>query len=243
MINFVENRKPIKSTDVKGVGGIYKIVNKRNGKFYLGRSSNLYGRIAAHIYRLKKGIEQHKDSPLGRAWKKYGESSFYVEIIERCSKDQDIASIEQKYLDELQPWKPSIGYNQDKKSSGFTSETAKAVMVTQKENGRSWCNENNPRAKLSTEIAILIRQEYHEGASSVELSKKYNVCLQSIIEVLKGTRWVQGEDIMRNKKQSESNRKSIAELYKTGNYTYIQLAELFGCSKYSVGRAVRAYSN
>jgi group I intron endonuclease len=240
MINFFENKVIIKPSQVKGVSGIYKIVNQTNGKFYLGRASDLYNRITVHLCHLRRGTEQHKTSSLGSAWRKYGEECFFVEIIERVESNKDLPRIEQEYLNALTPWVSGIGYNQDKHSTGFTSETAKAVMLEQKLKGRSWKHEENSNAKLSLLTAQKIRSEYLEGATTKLLTKKYNVSLQTISEVLKGKRWVDGEDIIRDKKLDLPTRKKIAELYGTGRYTYIQLAEIFNCSKDSIGRAVRA---
>ena len=47
--------------------GIYKIINIRNGKFYLGSSKNLSQRKKKHIYELNKGT--HHSSYLQNAYK------------------------------------------------------------------------------------------------------------------------------------------------------------------------------
>ncbi len=62
------------------LAGIYKIVNKTNEKFYLGSTKNLENRWANHKTGLRK--KRHHCLYLQNAWNKYGESSFYLEIIE-----------------------------------------------------------------------------------------------------------------------------------------------------------------
>lgn len=41
--------------------GIYKISNKNNGKFYIGRSKDIFGRLDVHLSLLKNGTHPTKD--------------------------------------------------------------------------------------------------------------------------------------------------------------------------------------
>jgi group I intron endonuclease len=83
------------------VSGIYKIINKVNGKYYVGSSNDIEGiggRWYNHKYHLKK--KNHKNYHLQNAWNKYGEGVFDFITIEECSPDfQILTSTEQKYLD------------------------------------------------------------------------------------------------------------------------------------------------
>lgn len=56
--------------------GIYKWTNKINGKVYIGKSVNLYGRIRSYPNHL------NKTDKISRAFKKYGIENFLLEIIE-----------------------------------------------------------------------------------------------------------------------------------------------------------------
>jgi group I intron endonuclease len=80
--------------------GIYKIVNIKNNKFYVGSSKNLMNRWKEHSYSLRKN--KHINCILQRAWNKYGEQSFNFEIIESCSPYL-LYEREQFYLDLLKP--------------------------------------------------------------------------------------------------------------------------------------------
>ena len=95
MNKFIENGIEKHPYDFNGVSGIYKIVNIANKKFYLGRANNIYNRFLVHRSELNKRVKSHKDSPLGRAWSKYGENSFYVEIVERVPAEK-LKEVEQK---------------------------------------------------------------------------------------------------------------------------------------------------
>lgn len=64
--------------------GIYMLVNKTNGKKYIGQSRDLKKRKNAHFWLLRKN--KHFNSHLQRAWNK-GETIEF-EIIERCSENK-----------------------------------------------------------------------------------------------------------------------------------------------------------
>ena len=84
------------------VSGIYKIVNKINGKYYVGSSIDIFGgtnhegRLKRHLKRLRKGI--HENPHLQNAWNKYGEKNFNFMLVEEVNKDVLLLT-EQKYLD------------------------------------------------------------------------------------------------------------------------------------------------
>lgn len=94
--------------------GIYKIINIRNGKFYLGSSKNLSQRKKKHIYELNKGT--HHSSYLQNAYNKYGAENFKFTIIEYVEENR-LLEVEQQYLDELKPYLEDIGYNMSEKAT------------------------------------------------------------------------------------------------------------------------------
>lgn len=87
--------------------GVYKIVNKINGKFYIGSSNNIKHRWNNHIKQLTEGT--HKNLHLQRAWDLYGKDNFIFEIIEECPLEIQFER-EQHYLDVLNPF-DDRGYN------------------------------------------------------------------------------------------------------------------------------------
>jgi len=78
------------------ISGIYKIINKINGKYYVGSSVNIKLRWRKHIEALKRN--QHRNRYLQRAWNKYGEPSFEFVICENAPINQ-LTILEQQYLD------------------------------------------------------------------------------------------------------------------------------------------------
>lgn len=60
------------------VCGIYKIVNKLNGKTYIGKSENCYNRWLQH-----KTAYKTTNSPLYRDMREYGIENFYFKVIKK----------------------------------------------------------------------------------------------------------------------------------------------------------------
>lgn len=65
--------------------GIYRILNKSNGKCYVGQSTNIEARWYEHTYELVRN--KHHNHHLQRAWNKYGACSFVFEILCLCDKE------------------------------------------------------------------------------------------------------------------------------------------------------------
>lgn len=121
--------------------GIYKIVNKINGKYYLGSAKHIKNRWKRHRYELRHN--KHHSTHLQRAWNKYGESNFAFVIIEECDNVQER---EQELLNVLKPWVPEIGYN-------VSNNTTGGDLLT-----------NNPRRK---EIIEKIKKTVNENISQM----------------------------------------------------------------------------
>lgn len=79
------------------ISGIYRIVCTKNGRYYIGSSSNINKRWATHKKQLSDNV--HPNVFMQRAWNKYGETSFRIEILEHVSNDM-LLSVEQNYLSE-----------------------------------------------------------------------------------------------------------------------------------------------
>lgn len=102
---------------------VYKILNKVNGKFYIGSSINLGKRWKAHIDELNRNV--HDNTYLQNSWNKYHKDNFEFYILEiryqgdNYKKYKDIIKQrEQYYIDTLKPYKRDIGYNICKKTVG-----------------------------------------------------------------------------------------------------------------------------
>jgi group I intron endonuclease len=90
--------------------GIYIIINKINGKIYIGSSVNLKTREREHFRSLKNN--KHHSQHLQYAYNHYGKESFKFGIIEYVSKDKELLlKREQYWLDYYQSYDMNYGYN------------------------------------------------------------------------------------------------------------------------------------
>lgn len=77
--------------------GIYKIINKVNGKYYVGRSCNITKRWREHKNKLRNN--KHCNQHLQSAWNLYGEHSFEFVLVEELNNNkQTLIKAEEKYI-------------------------------------------------------------------------------------------------------------------------------------------------
>lgn len=109
--------------------GIYKILNKVNGKFYIGSAVDFTRRFNRHKRLLNSN--EHPNGHLQAAWLKYWNVSFEFVILEECDKENLICH-EQHYLDLTECWNREVGYNickiADNRTGVFHSKETKALM-------------------------------------------------------------------------------------------------------------------
>jgi len=89
----------------KGKAGIYRWVNLKNGKCYVGSGADLSKRLALYYSdtTLRTSLKKYK-SAIYSSMLKYGPSGFRLEILEYCEKVKAvILSREQYYIDLLKP--------------------------------------------------------------------------------------------------------------------------------------------
>lgn len=89
------------------VGGIYKITNLVNGKFYVGSSVDIKNRLRQHFGNLRRGT--HHNHHLQNAWNKYGAEAFEHSMLEQVTGIETLVEREQFWIDELQA--NERGYN------------------------------------------------------------------------------------------------------------------------------------
>ena len=89
--------------------GVYKILNIKTGKVYIGSSNSVKKRWKFHLFHLHR--RTHHSILLQRAWDKYGEKSFVFLIIEKINSSKDLIPREQFWLNFFSSTDPSKGYN------------------------------------------------------------------------------------------------------------------------------------
>lgn len=78
--------------------GIYSLINRRNGKVYIGMSVNILRRLKDHKYKAKS-----KDTVLARAIKKYGFQNFDFTILEFVDDKKLLPEREKYWIKTLMP--------------------------------------------------------------------------------------------------------------------------------------------
>lgn len=95
--------------------GVYVILCLPTRRLYIGQSINVGKRFRDHKHHLRKGT--HHNKALQKSWNKWGEKMFVFTIIE-CTKKKDVLRREAYWINTLQVFKPSIGFNRDKFKNG-----------------------------------------------------------------------------------------------------------------------------
>ena len=159
--------------------GIYAIVNKVNGKFYIGSAgrieqrpsqSGFYDRWRGHIYCLNRG--DHGNQHLQNAWNKYGESAFRFQILEFVESDRCI-EVEQTYLDLFPEGDRDIVYN-----ICFTAGS----MLGFKHSDETRLKMSGPYKLISPEGVV------YEGNNLTEFCRDNNLSPSHFPQIAKGNR-------------------------------------------------------
>ena len=106
------NSQMLRQSRAKYRCGIYKIINLKTGKFYLGSSVNIAKRFAQHLCDLRGN--RHHSIYLQRAFNKHGEGCLKFQVVELCDKSF-LKEREQAYLRSLDYCN---SYNVSKTASG-----------------------------------------------------------------------------------------------------------------------------
>lgn len=79
------------------IAGIYGIMNKVNGKVYVGQSSSIGNRWGVHMYRLSHN--SHHCAKLQADWNLYGAIAFTFEILEVVPNAENMNEAERVWFD------------------------------------------------------------------------------------------------------------------------------------------------
>ena len=104
---YKESRRPM---------GVYRVVNRVNGKGLVGSSVNVPAMLNRHQAQLKMGA--HQNRALQADWKQFGAEAFEFEVLDTLEPtDQpdydpagDLHALEEMWLEKLSPFEEH-GYN------------------------------------------------------------------------------------------------------------------------------------
>ena len=153
---------------------VYKITNKINGKLYFGISK----------CSIKKRWNEHKSksrsgkSHLSLAIKKYGVSSFCIELIRECFSEKEMYDLEIDFIKKYKTNNPLYGYNNScggevsSKGKTLSDETRRKISEYQKVRDRK---PHSEQAKKNMSILA-------KGRDMTELSELLSEAINSIID-------------------------------------------------------------
>ena len=98
-----------KRIEIKTEPGIYKLTSLQNGKCYVGKSTNVKGRITDH-FKSVVGIQSIADQAVHHAIRKEGFWTWMIEIITYCDKEQ-LSELEKYYIEFFKA--QEFGYNKN----------------------------------------------------------------------------------------------------------------------------------
>ena len=151
--------------------GIYEIRNIKNGKAYVGQSTNIKARWGEHI----RSARNESDScVIHRAIRKYGVESFEFSILQECENDQEtLDSLESFYIKYLNTMIPS-GYNV---KAGGSHGGVRGTL--------------NSNSKLTEEMVFDIRERYAQLDKKDAVYKDYSdvISVNTFADVWIGKTW------------------------------------------------------
>ena len=176
--------------------GIYKITNLIDGKVYIGQTVNYNKRKKKHLSSLKNG--NHHNEHLQRAFDKYGEDSFKIELIKKCNIEE-LDKLERYYIKELDACNHDKGYNMmygGQRYRNFTKEVR--LKMSEAGKGRKFTDEHKKKISLAQKgkkisqesinksIATKKRNKEHWGEKNPNALISDKIAEQIIIDLLKG---------------------------------------------------------
>jgi group I intron endonuclease len=162
-------------------GVIYKLTCNINGKIYIGKSVNLYNRVAGHK---RCGKIEKTTCPLQLAIKKYGWCNFSVEILElydnfdKVRDNKHLLERETYYIDLFDATNTTIGYNickfsNDRSGVKCSEETKRKISISNTGRKRNpFSEETKENMRLSALTRPPRTDEHRANLRKANLGKK-----------------------------------------------------------------------
>ena len=247
--------------------GIYKILNRTTGKFYVGSSSrSIEGRWIEHLSDLRRN--SHYNPRLQRAWNKYGEEDFDFIVLEEVKDKKQVVVREQYYLDYYTCYNKKIGYNicpVANSTLGYIHKEETKRKISKALKGREISEETRNKMSKAVKKRPPVSEETrrkmseaHKGrvawnlgvSTPEEVRKKISAANKGRPSHRKGKTLPEevkkklkevakrGEDSVRAKLTWDQVRQ-IRELYSKGNIGHRPLGKMFNVSRDTVRKIVR----
>lgn len=219
------------------MGIIYCFTNNVNGKKYIGQSiSKGNARYNNHKSGYKNPDDCEYESPLHRAFRKYGFENFTYEILAQDIENIDLLNqLEIQYIQQYNCQIPN-GYNIE--SGGKNCAKPKTIEHRKKE---IWA-----QAKLTEEEVIELRKAYQRKESPTKIYKeKYEDIMHynSFLNIWSGRRYALiMPEVFENGRHTKLNAETVKLIRKDReetNLSYDKLAEKYGISKGTIADIIK----
>lgn len=198
--------------------GIYLIQNLKNGKGYVGSSSDIKNRFRQHKRALRKN--KHHNNYLQHSYDKYGEAYFNFIQLEDVENIKELTKKELEWILKLRTNEKEYGYNMTlpnedhpngigKHSEDTKEKLRKAVYKTNfgetsEEDYQEWKNSivhREPTLPIDTTVIVFNYENgelLYEFSSPKETANELQISIKKIIAVLNEERKGKGLKIVRS---------------------------------------------
>lgn len=146
----------------RNLKGIYMIINKLNGKAYIGKTEDRFiERYWNHKWKLKE--KRHENKHLERSWNKYGAGNFEFHVIHRLQESEDINELEKMYIEH---------YSSNKNGYNMTLGGEGAPGFYLDENARRVIGEKNRIHGIGRKASEATKQKMSKSSKRLSPSKK-----------------------------------------------------------------------
>lgn len=196
---------------------IYQIINKNNGKAYIGKTFDVRKRWSQHCSEAKQGGKRH----FCIAIRKYGVDAFDVRTIDRASTDERASDLEKFYIKLFDTRLPHRGYNFLKGGGASCEELAKIKT----------------RADVNDEELIRL---YEQGISCSEIGKMFGMTWSPInLRLLKKGVRMRPRNEQRGVRRKDIPNEDVVRMYEKDKLSCEQIAKLFSTNGVTIHKRLR----
>jgi group I intron endonuclease len=175
--------------------GVYIILNKINGKVYVGSALNIKSRLYNHKRDLKNNI--HVNKYLQNAWNKYEENNFEFNVILYCSNKNRLI-YEQEMIDKYLSL--HLAYNMYPKAGSplGSHHSQKTIEKQSKVRKKYWETHEHPYGKKNS----------FYGKTHTKESKEKSAMSHNKLEIYKGNQYAKGNRFKHTSEEIERMKNS-----------------------------------
>lgn len=227
------------------------VINKINYIKYIGQAKDIYKRFKSHhLSDYKNPNNSCYNTKFYKALRTYGLENFDIIILTLCP-EEELDKQEIEYIKKFDTYKH--GYNSTPGGQNWSenvhSKEAELKRQKTREKNNSLKSDKHPRAKMTNEEVVSVRQRYINGESIDNIYKDYQDrysnkgTFKRIIlgETYKDVGNIPTKSQVRhtNAKLTDKQVKEIRKRYETEKISYAKLGEIYGLSSSSVYQIIK----